>query len=280
MSTTHGSNGGWHAEGAAIQRWVDGTAGPLLGASVEQHLLRCPDCRTQVAPRVEAPPLEAVWDRVLEAVEVPRAGVVQRLLRRLGADPSDALLVASAPMLRAAWLGGLTFALLFVAAAALATGDQGVGLFLLLAPLVPVAGVAASYGPSTDPTHDITVASPYPTLRLVLLRTAAVLATSAPLAVVVGALLPVPTAVAVAWLVPAGCFVAVVLTASTWVDPVPAGVAVALVWVVLAARALRAGAPLDLVDPTALAVHAAVAVAAVLVLLVRIHQPAAAWRLR
>lgn len=269
----------WHADAEALQRWVDGAAGPLLGASVEQHLLRCASCRAAVVPRVEAP-LDGVWARVLESVEVPRPGVVQRVLARLGVDPSDTMLVASAPTLRAAWLGGLTSVLLFVAAAVLTSGDRGVGLFLLVAPLVPVAGVAASYGPSTDPTHDLTVATPYPALRLVLLRAAAVVATSVPLAVVVGALLPGPAAVAVAWLVPAGCFLAVLLCASTWVDPVPVGAVVALVWVVLVARAVRAGAPLDLVEPTSLAVHAAVAAVAVALLLVRLHQPSAAWRLR
>ena len=55
-------------------------------------------------------------------------------------------------------------------------------MFLALAPLAPVAGVAITFGPGADPSFELTVASPISTVRLLLLRAAAVLATTLVLA--------------------------------------------------------------------------------------------------
>ncbi|BFO21581.1 hypothetical protein SHKM778_79690 [Streptomyces sp. KM77-8] len=114
------------------------------------------------------------------------------------------LLWALGPAVRGAWLP----AVLLVAAGAVALA-YGSGLtdarpwLLALAPVVPVAGVALSYGPHADPMHEITAATPSAGLRLVLMRTAAVLAVSLPLLTVTGAVLPSSDAPnAAAWLLP------------------------------------------------------------------------------
>ena len=74
--------------------------------------------------------------------------------------------------MRVAWLLGTIGVLLFVVSRRVcADSDGGLGLFLLVAPLIPVAGVAAAYGPSSDPSYEAVLASPYPMVRLVLLRT-------------------------------------------------------------------------------------------------------------
>ena len=51
MSTT------WHVDPSRLEDYVDGRLDALAGASVEQHLLACPDCRSAVTPLVEAPAL-------------------------------------------------------------------------------------------------------------------------------------------------------------------------------------------------------------------------------
>ncbi|MFF5155714.1 zf-HC2 domain-containing protein [Streptomyces sp. NPDC000348] len=114
------------------------------------------------------------------------------------------VLWALGPAVRGAWLP----AVLLVAVGAVALA-QGGGIanarpwLLALAPVVPVAGVALSYGPHADPMHEITAATPSAGLRLVLMRTAAVLAVSLPLLTLSGALLPSTDAPsAVAWLLP------------------------------------------------------------------------------
>jgi ABC-2 type transport system ATP-binding protein len=69
--------------------------------------------------------------------------------------------------------------------------SRGLAFFLIVAPMLPLAGVAVAFGPGVDPTYEIGLASPMRSLRLLLVRAAAVLATTAPLAAAAGLLLPV-----------------------------------------------------------------------------------------
>ena len=96
---------------------------------------------------------------------------------------------------------------------------------------MPVAGVAFAYGPDVDPSYEVGAAAPYSALRLLLLRTAAVLATSLPLALAAGAARPALSWTAVVLAAAgAGASPRVVLAASTWVDHVVAGVALGVAW--------------------------------------------------
>ena len=88
--------------------------------------------------------------------------------------------------------------------------------------------------------------TPYPMLRLILLRTIAVLALALPAVLLAG--LFIPTEVPFAWLLPAVGFVAVVLAASTWVSPLRSAVAVssvwlAVIWLLAAGQFAGRGAP-------------------------------------
>ena len=60
--------------------------------------------------------------------------------------------------------------------------DRALGFYLLLAPLVPMAGVAAACGPGWTRSYELAVTTPYSQLRVLLLRTAAVLVCAVPLA--------------------------------------------------------------------------------------------------
>src|SRR5215467_10103592 len=92
---------------------------------------------------------------------------------------------------------------------------NGTWLFLAVAPVVPCLVVASSYDPRLDPALEPELVTPYPALRLILLRTIAVLALALPAVLLFG--LVVPGEAPFAWLLPAVGFVAVVLAASTWV---------------------------------------------------------------
>ena len=59
--------------------------------------------------------------------------------------------------------------------------------FLVLAPLLPLAGVAAAYGRDVDPTYEIGLAAPMRSFGLLLVRALAVLATTSVMAAVAGA---------------------------------------------------------------------------------------------
>ncbi|MET7753677.1 zf-HC2 domain-containing protein [Streptomyces sp. NPDC005389] len=112
---------------------------------------------------------------------------------------------AVGPALRGSWVVAV---LLVVGGAFGLAHGAGVmaarGLLLALAPVLPLAGVAVSYGRHADPLYEITAATPSGGLRLLLTRTAAVLAVCVPLLTAGGALLP-PVAGfpgAAAWLLP------------------------------------------------------------------------------
>jgi hypothetical protein len=264
-------NATWHADDALMARYVSGNAGPLDGASLEQHLTSCSDCRARIATHVDVDPLEMVWGRVREQVQAPAPSLVERLLIRVGVPAHDALLVAAAPSLRTSWLLGLAMTLGFVGLGAAYGGSRGLALFLLVAPLVPVAGVAFAYGPDVDPLYEVGVAVPYSTPRLLLLRTAAVLATSLPLVLVASLLVPGLSWTAVTWLLPALTFTAVMLAASTWTSPTVAALVLGIAWACSVGAAALDQNPYAVLAPFLLLVYAVLGVAAALVLRVRIR---------
>jgi hypothetical protein len=270
----------WHVDALSLRRWVDGVAGPPVSVSVESHVLNCLQCQTAVADLAPVTGLDPVWEDVLAEIEVPPPGLAQRVLMRLGMRPSDALVVASAVVFRTAWLAGMITVLVFAVLAATLAPDGGVGLFLLTAPLIPVAGVAAAYGPSADPAYELGQAAPYPGVRLVLLRSLCVLATAVPLTVLAGLLLPSPAVVAVAWLLPATGFVVSVVTAGNWIDPAYAAGVVGTGWVVAVAVAAAHRDPLAVIAPAALAAYAALIAVATIVFIHRLIGAEPSWRLR
>jgi hypothetical protein len=270
----------WHASGAALQGWVDGTCGPVVGASVEQHVVHCAQCRAEVAVMVPGESLASGWEAVLATVEMPRPTLLERFLLRIGLPPADTVIIATAPRILVGWLTGLVCVLGFTFVARDVAGQDGMLVaFLLAAPLLPVVGVALAYGPGADPSYDAVLATPYRMFRLVLLRTAAVLVVALPLIAAVGLLLPIATTAAVAWLLPATGFVVVVLGVSSWVNPEYAAGAIAAGWVGAVAWAVRVGDPLAVVAPFAMLGYAALLTAGCVVLGGRLLSSSPSWRL-
>jgi len=263
---------GWHADRALLDRYLRGEAGGALGSSVEAHLLRCETCRRRMQHLVDPAPLDLVWARLEDSLQSPRPRLLERLVHRVGVSDEDALLLAAAPSLRAGWLWGTAVALVFAALAAAEGGPHGASFFLVVAPLVPVAGVAVSYGPDIDEAFEPTLAAPYPSSRLLLLRALATLLTSIPLAALGGLLLPShgwSDWTAATWLLPAVAGVTLTLAGATWVGTTRAGAAVAVGWLfVVAATSASPGTttgPASLLAAAALPVYAAVTVAAAVV---------------
>ena len=181
---------GWHLDDDILRRYVERSDSLAEGASVEQHLLSCEQCRARVSPAVDVIDLAAVWDRTRDAVEVPRPSVFERLLRAAGLPAHEARLVAVASAFRSAWLVGVTAILAFAALAAAMGQARGMWLFLAVAPVVPCLVVASSYDPWMDPALEPELVTPYPALRLILLRTIAVLALALPAVVLFGLVVP------------------------------------------------------------------------------------------
>jgi hypothetical protein len=228
----------WHASDEALRRYARGEAGVAMAASVEAHLLHCADCRGRLAPAVQQP-LEAAWTRVADRIQASRPPLVVRLLRACGLSESDGVLLATARSLDGAWLLATLAVVVFAALAAIPLAAGGRALYLLVAPLVPVAGVVAAFA-ADDPLAEVTGTTPYSKARLALLRTVAVVITGVPLSIAVGVAIPGIAWLAFAWLLPALALTLVTLVGMTWWRAEPVGTAVALLWVAVIAVA-RAG---------------------------------------
>jgi hypothetical protein len=244
---------GWHVDGETLRHYVERIDSMAEGASVEQHLLTCAQCRARVnaaatAVDLAVVDLAAVWDRTRDAVEVPRPSVFERLLRAVGLPAHEAKLVAAASGFRGVWLVGVAAVLAFAAVAAMIGHVRGLWLFLAVAPVAPCLVVAFSYDRRWDPALEPEMVTPYPALRLILLRTIAVLAVALPAVLLLG--LFVPGEAPFAWLLPAVGFVAVVLAASTWVSALNAAMAVSTAWLVTVwLLAARSASPTAVLQP-------------------------------
>jgi hypothetical protein len=264
---------GWHLDDDMLRRYVERADSLAEGASAEQHLLSCAPCRARVGAAASVIGLSvidfaAVWDRTRDAVEVPRPSVFERLLRGAGLPAQEARLVAVASAFRGVWLAGVAAVLAFAALAAALGHARGVWLFLAVAPVVPCLVVAAGYDPRLDPALEPELVTPYPVLRLILLRTIAVLALALPAVLLFG--LVVPGETAFGWLLPAVGFVAVVLAASTWVSPLRAASAVSSAWLVAVwLLAARSGSPDAVLHARAQAGFLALAAASFSIFLLR-----------
>jgi hypothetical protein len=262
---------GWHLDDDALRRYVERADSLAEGASAEQHLLSCEQCRAQVNATADVIDLAAVWNRTQDRIEVPRPSVLERLLRLAGLPGHEARLVAVASAFRGVWLTGVAAILAFAALAAALGHARGTWVFLAVAPIVPCLVVASSYDPRLDPALEPELVTPYPALRLILLRTIAILALALPAVLLLG--LFIPTQEPFAWLLPAVGFVAVVLAASTWFSPLRAAIAVSLAWLgVVWLLEARSGSPVAVLQARAQAGFLALAAVSLVIFLLRRRQ--------
>jgi hypothetical protein len=224
---------GWHLDQELVRRYAGGETNGVLAASVEAHLVACGDCRRLLAPAVDVGRLDAVWTHIADTVDTPRSGPLERLLQLSGVRPDTARLLAATPSLRLPWLGAVATVLAFAALAA-GSDPRGQLLFLTVAPLAPVAGVALAFGRAGDPMYEVGVATPYPGIRLLMVRTAAVLATTIGIAVTAALIMAGPTWFAVGWLLPALALTTTTLALAERVEPVLAAAAVGVIWLAAA----------------------------------------------
>ena len=260
---------GWHADRALLSSYLAGDLDAVTSASVEQHVDRCETCRTAVGALLEPQLLESSWAGIRDAVERPPLPYPLRLARRWGLRESTAVLLASAASLRGAWLVGAFLSLSFATLAAYASGGTALAPFLLAAPLAPVLGVAAAYGPRQDRLEALIATAPYGRTRLILLRTLAVLVSVLPVTVLLGLAVPGPPWLAAAWLGPALALVPVLLALAGFVGPRLAAIVVSLGWSVVVLASTRRFAPTWPVEAAQQGAYLGLAVAACAVIAIR-----------
>ncbi|ARE73106.1 hypothetical protein B6R96_03455 [Streptomyces sp. Sge12] len=212
----------------ASARLIDGYAsgGTDLAAdevwALEAHLEACRICRDRLSDAVTAgaPAVaaltEAVWSDLEQRIAATAPAPPRRLRARLSAWTTPAMTPWLA-MVLAVTLLALLLDLTGRGSGSgsgsgsgfrFGSGSGQVSLMLLLAPVLPVCGVAASWSRGLDPAFELTSSTPRAGLQLVLRRTASVLAVVIPTLLTGGWATGLTAA---QWLVPCLAFTAMTL---------------------------------------------------------------------
>lgn len=266
----------WHVDERAADAYRDRRLGPIERASVETHAARCAECRTNLSERTELPPaldLDRLWSQVEARVEAPAVGRMGRGLLRAGVRMADLVVLRVIAAQSRQWTISTTL-VLAVAAVATVLGPVGSAplLFLVVAPLMPALGVAATYRLVPHGVDLLESTAPYPPARMLLWRTAYVVATAVPVAVAVGAMVLAEPWAAVAWLLPSAACTLCVAVAATWTDPTRPALGVALAWTSIAAVWAVRDTPWAIAAPSTQVVALVVSLAAALVLRQRLDR--------
>ncbi|MFB7473544.1 zf-HC2 domain-containing protein [Kitasatospora sp. NPDC056184] len=229
-----------HASARLVDGYARGAADLATDEvwALEAHLEACRSCRDRLAAAVTAgaPAVAALTEAVWADLAPRLAGAApapprRRLIARLATWTTPAM---------TPWLAMVLAVTLLALLLDLAgPGPERISLVLLLAPVLPVAGVALSWSRGLDPAYELTAATPRAGLPLVLRRTVAVLA------VVIPALLAAGRATgltAAQWLLPSLACTAATLALGGLVGITRAAVALLAVWAAaVAAPTLAAG---------------------------------------
>ncbi|MEV6154587.1 zf-HC2 domain-containing protein [Nonomuraea sp. NPDC052129] len=189
----------WHITDDLMDAYLSGGLDPARAMSVDAHLGGCPDCRAAVP--YEEDWLRDSWQRLEAEVLSPRPSPMERLLRTCGVPQHMARLLTATPTMSGAWVAGVVAALTFAVLAARESATF-LPMFLAVAPILPLAGIALAYGPRVDPVHEMLAATPLSGARLLLIRATGTLAVAVVLAAGASPLLPAPAWLSAAWLMP------------------------------------------------------------------------------
>ncbi len=224
----------WHVPPELLARYAGGDTDQAQAYSVEAHLPACARCREQIAALVDDDLLTRSWESIELRLDAPRRGPVEAGLARIGVPAHIARLLGATPALRLSWLLACAVVLVFVVWAA-SDHASGEYWFLVLAPLLPLAGVAVAYGPDVDPTFEVGLAAPMQSSGLLLIRAVAVLVSTSVMAAVAGLALDGLQWSAAAWLAPSLGLTLSSLALSTRLSPGTACAALAALWTLAAA---------------------------------------------
>jgi hypothetical protein len=271
-----------HASDELLAGYAAGIVATVVVWSVEAHLSGCAQCRSALSAHVDAGRLARNRSVLLVRAATPD-GPVQRLLCRCGVPGYLLRLLAVTPSLRLSWLLSVTGVLAVVAGEAAAvrygwlvrSGPGGsaeplvLATFLLVAPLLVLAGVAAAFLPTFDPAYLLAVAAPFSGFTLLLVRAVCALAAALIPAAVAALVVPGPGWLPLGLLLPSLALCALALAGTTVVGPRVAAVTAGALWAMSALLLATANVPLLIVERNAQFACAAVLFISVLVLSLR-----------
>ncbi len=234
----------WHASTSDLASYAAGGLGGADVWSIEAHLAQCALCRVEVSVHADDERLARNRAVLLTLAAVPQAGWPRRFARRCGIPDHLLVLLSATSSLRRSWLLSVVAVLGVVTGEALLVhalwpdraGSPGYSEpailtpFLLVAPLLVLVGVAAAFVPALDPAYRLTVAAPFSSLTLLLVRAlSALLAALIPVACA-AVVVPGPGWLPAALLLPSLALCASALAVATVVGPTAAVVASGVLW--------------------------------------------------
>lgn len=229
----------WHVPDEELRHYSDRALAPPALWSTEAHLAACPGCRERLAATVDPAIARSGWIRLETELDAPVPGPMERLVMRLGVADHTARLLAATPVLRLSWLAAVASTLALTAVVANLANPL---VFLVIAPLLPLVGVAVSFGPAVDPTYEIALVSPMHTFHLLMLRCVTVLSATTGLSALASLALPRYGLVALGWFLPALVLTLFSLVLTPRLGPFLAAGAVGAGWLALVASTLGFGA--------------------------------------
>lgn len=278
---------GGHAGKDFLAGYAAGTLEPVFVWSVETHLTGCAQCRSLLSQHADADRLARNRSVLLVRAALSEGGPARRLLSGCGVPDYLIRLLAATPSLRRSWLLSVLGVLAVVAGQAAAVrygwiqaaGPPGLAgyrsrdalaPFLLVAPLLVLAGVAAAFLPMFDPAWRLAVAAPFSGFTLLLVRSFSALAAALVPVVAAAFIVPGPGWLPVALLLPSLALCVFALAAATVLGPRTAAVMAGAAWALSALILAAADVPLLIVQRNAQFASAAVlGVCAVLLFLRR-----------
>ena len=222
---------------------------------------------------------------LLVRVVIEDGGRMRHVLRRAGVPDHVLSLLAATPSLRKSWLLSVigVLAVVIGEAAAARSGwipaggprsqagnpdPEVLAPFLMVAPLLVLAGVAAAFLPMFDPAARLAVAAPFSGITLLLTRSVCALGAALIPVVAAAFVLPGPAWLPAAILLPSLALSAFALAAATVLDPRAAAVMAGIAWMVPVLLLATAHLPMLIVRPDMQITCAAVLGTCAVVLLV------------
>jgi len=217
----------WHLSPAQLAGYANGESGATEAWSAEAHLVGCSLCRAELALALREPQRAAIVEvrgallATLPAQARPASHSMPplaRLVLRPAALLAVLLTLAVAVLLNLAWQQGTHLDV---------TGN---GLLWLVTPALPLVGVALCAVGEHDPWREAILATPSAGLRLLLWRTAVVLAVALPSATLAG--LALGNVGPGLWLLPGLALTTVALALGTLISLERAAAVTATAWCV------------------------------------------------
>lgn len=226
----------WHVDNASAQRYASHSADAATAASVEAHVAVCGSCAVAVsaaATQTDGDLLHSVWAKVDEALDEPRIGVIEQVLRVLGCPPSMSRVIAATGRAQWSCLSAVALSLVLAVFASTSGDDAMFGLFLVFAPIGPLAAAAAAFERFAEPVENLLRTVPTSLWTIALVRSASAVVPSIVLTALSIPILSERGWLALAWMLPSLALSVTALALTTWLRAEQSAIAVTLIWIAI-----------------------------------------------